>query len=342
MRKYHRLLVLLAISAFNLYPYNSKADPHRLLDYPVIFDRQVSGNVVSDNGSPLAGVNVVVKETTRGTVTDINGNFTINLPEMGGTLVFTSVGYLKKEVKVIDQKIIKVSLSQQNKALDEVVVIGYGTARKSDLTGSISSIKSDDLKKVQITSFDQALQGRAAGVQVTQLSGKPGAETSIRIRGTSSINAGNEPLYVIDGMLISSDGADLSTGVTRGPRISPLASINPNDIESIEILKDASATAIYGSRGANGVVLITTKRGHSGGASTSFDVYQGIQQISHKVDVLDAEQFANLVNDAKLNANATPIYVNPKNLGKVLIQISFTLRYRKEIIFILWYHTRFG
>ena len=316
MRKYHRLLVLLAISAFNLYPYNSKADPHRLLDYPVIFDRQVSGNVVSDNGSPLAGVNVVVKETTKGTVTDINGNFTINLPEMGGTLVFTSVGYLKKEVKVIDQKIIKVSLSQQNKALDEVVVIGYGTARKSDLTGSISSIKSDDLKKVQITSFDQALQGRAAGVQVTQLSGKPGAETSIRIRGTSSINAGNEPLYVIDGMLISSDGADLSTGVTRGPRISPLASINPNDIESIEILKDASATAIYGSRGANGVVLITTKRGHSGGASTSFDVYQGIQQISHKVDVLDAEQFANLVNDAKLNANATPIYVNPKNLGK--------------------------
>ncbi len=280
MRKYHRLLVLLAISAF------------------------------------MAGVNVVVKETTKGTVTDINGNFTINLPEMGGTLVFTSVGYLKKEVKVIDQKIIKVSLSQQNKALDEVVVIGYGTARKSDLTGSISSIKSDDLKKVQITSFDQALQGRAAGVQVTQLSGKPGAETSIRIRGTSSINAGNEPLYVIDGMLISSDGADLSTGVTRGPRISPLASINPNDIESIEILKDASATAIYGSRGANGVVLITTKRGHSGGASTSFDVYQGIQQISHKVDVLDAEQFANLVNDAKLNANATPIYVNPKNLGK--------------------------
>lgn len=316
MRKYQRLLVLLAISAFNLYPYNSKADPHRLLEYPVIFDMQVSGNVVSDNGSPLAGVNVVVKETTRGTVTDINGNFTINLPENGGTLVFTSVGYVKKEVKVIDQKIIKVSLSQQNKALDEVVVIGYGTARKSDLTGSVASIKADDLKKVQVTSFDQALQGRAAGVQVTQLSGKPGAETSIRIRGTSSINAGNEPLYVIDGMLISSDGADLSTGVTRGPRISPLASINPNDIESIEILKDASATAIYGSRGANGVVLITTKRGHAGGASTSFDVYHGIQQISHKVDVLDAEQFANLVNDAKLNANATPIYVNPKNLGK--------------------------
>ncbi|MEO6820261.1 MAG: TonB-dependent receptor, partial [Ginsengibacter sp.] len=164
--------------------------------------------------------------------------------------------------------------------------------------------------------FDQALQGRAAGVQVTQLSGKPGAETSIRIRGTSSINAGNEPLYVVDGMLISSDGADISTGVTRGPRIGALASINPNDIESIEILKDASATAIYGSRGANGVVLITTKRGRAGKGSVNFDSYYGLQEISHKVNVLDAEQFANLVNDAKLNANATPIYVNPKNLGK--------------------------
>lgn len=317
MKQYKRLLaVVAAVSAIYLCPYYSKAGPHKFFKYKIIADRQVTGKVTADNGSPLADVNVAVKGSITGTVTDTNGNFTISVPEQGGTLVFTSVGYGQKEVTVRNQKNINISLSQQNRELNEVVVIGYGTTKKSDLTGSVASVKSEDLRRTQVTSFDQALQGRAAGVQVTQLSGKPGAETSIRIRGTSSINAGNEPLYVIDGMLVSSDGGDISTGVTRGPRISPLSSINPGDIESIEILKDASATAIYGSRGANGVVLITTKRGRAGAGSVNFEMYYGVQQISHKVEVLDAEQFANLVNEAKLNANATPIYVNPKNLGK--------------------------
>lgn len=317
MKQYKRLLaVIAAVSAIQLSPYNVKADPHKFFKKQKLADRQVTGKVTADNGLPLADVSVVVKGTNTGTVTDANGNFSLNVPEQGATLIFTIVGYGEKEVVVSNQRSITVSLSQQNRELNEVVVIGYGTTRKSDLTGSVVSIKAEDLKRTQVTTFDQALQGRAAGVQVIQLSGKPGAETSIRIRGTSSINAGNEPLYVIDGMLVGSDGADLSTGVTRGPRISPLASINPNDIASIEILKDASATAIYGSRGANGVVLITTKRGRTGAGTVTFETYYGFQEISHKVEVLDAEQFANLVNESKLNSNATPLYVNPKNLGR--------------------------
>jgi TonB-linked SusC/RagA family outer membrane protein len=317
MKKYKRLLaVAAAMAAIHVCPYQSTAGVPANYHNRFIADRPITGKVTSDDGSPLADVNVQVKGTATGTRTDANGNFTVIVPDQGGTLVFTSVGYVQREVVVTNQASITVSLVQQNGELNEVVVIGYGTTRKSDLTGSVASIKAEDLKRTQVTTFDQALQGRAAGVQVTQLSGKPGAETSIRIRGTSSINAGNEPLYVIDGMLVSSDGSDISTGVTRGPRISPLSSINPNDIESIEILKDASATAIYGSRGANGVVLITTKRGRAGVGTVSFETYYGIQEISHKVDVLNAEQFANLVNEAKLNAGATPIYVNPKNLGK--------------------------
>jgi TonB-linked SusC/RagA family outer membrane protein len=317
MKQYKRLLaVVAAVSAINLCPYDIKANPRKFFRSFTVADKQISGKVSGENGSSLADVNVIVKGTNTGTVTDASGNFTIAVPEQGATLVFSLVGYGQREVSIRNQSVINVSLLQQNRELNEVVVIGYGTTRKSDLTGSVVSIKSEDLKRTQVTTFDQALQGRAAGVQVTQLSGKPGSETSIRIRGTSSINAGNEPLYVIDGMLVSSDGGDLSTGVTRGPRISPLSSINPGDIESIEILKDASATAIYGSRGANGVVLITTKRGRAGVGSVSFETYYGTQQISHKVEVLNAEQFANLVNEAKMNANATPVYVNPRNLGK--------------------------
>ncbi|MEP7141861.1 MAG: TonB-dependent receptor [Ferruginibacter sp.] len=317
MKQYQLLIAVLAVSAIHLLPYYCKAAPPGFSNHAIFADRQVTGKVTADNGSPLANVNVVVKGTAIGAITDANGNFAITMPDQGGVLVFTYVSYLQMEVAVgSNQKTINVSLSQKSTDLNEVVMIGYGSTKKSDLTGAVASIKADDLKRTQVTTFDQALQGRAAGVQVTQLSGKPGAETSIRIRGTSSINAGNEPLYVIDGMLVSSDGADISTGVTRGPRISALSSINPSDIESIEILKDASATAIYGSRGANGVVLITTKRGRAGVGTFNFEMYQGVQEISHKVEVLNADQFANLVNDAKLNANATPVYVNPKNLGK--------------------------
>lgn len=276
----------------------------------------VSGKVISNSGKPLSGVSITIQGTKKGIATNNAGEFTI-AAAANSVLEFSYVGYELKEVPINNLKENPtIVLTEENTQLNQVVVIGYGTVKKSDLTGSVVSVKAADLNASPVTSFDQALEGRAAGVQVTQQSGKPGAETSIRIRGTTSINAGNEPLYVVDGMLINSDAADMSTGVTLGPRISALASINPNDIESIEILKDASATAIYGSRGANGVVIITTKRGREGRNSISFDTYYSMQEIANKVEVLNAAEFADFVNDAKLNANATPVYVNPKNLGE--------------------------
>ena len=277
--------------------------------------KTISGTVTDAQGASLSGVSITVKGSNNGVTSGNNGEFTINAPS-AATLVFAHVGYKQQEVPVAGKTSLSITLEAGANELSQVVVIGYGTVRKSDLTGSVVSVKAEDLKAVPVTSFDQALQGRAAGVQVTQLSGKPGAETSIRIRGTTSINAGNEPLYVIDGMLVNSDAGDMSVGVTLGPRIGALSAINPNDIESIEILKDASATAIYGSRGANGVVIITTKRGKAGQGTVTFDNYYSQQQISNQVKVLNAAQYANFVNDAKINAGQTPVYVNPKNLGE--------------------------
>ncbi|MEP7319405.1 MAG: SusC/RagA family TonB-linked outer membrane protein, partial [Panacibacter sp.] len=278
--------------------------------------KKITGKITSQSGEGLSAASIQIKGITGGTVTNDNGGFTITVADNKAVLVISHVGYKTKEVPVKNQTSLVIILDEDKNELAQVVVIGYGAVKKSDLTGSVVSIKADELKAVPVTSFDQALQGRAAGVQVTQTSGKPGSEPSIRIRGTTSINAGNEPLYVIDGMLVSSDGGDMTTGVTLGPRIGALAAINPSDIESIEILKDASATAIYGSRGANGVVLITTKRGRSGTGTVTFDAYYGIQQVAHKLDLLNAADYANFVNEAKLNANATPVYVNPKNLGE--------------------------
>lgn len=280
-------------------------------------ERVIEGSVQASSGETLPGVSIVIKGTTNGTVTDANGSYRISVPGPEAILVFSYIGYTSQEMPVGDKTRIDVSLEPSLEQLEEVVVIGYGTVKKSDLTGSVSSVKSDELKAVPTTSFDQALQGRAAGVQVMQTSGAPGAEASIRIRGVSSIKAGNEPLYVIDGMLINSNTADVTAGggVGSAPRISPLAAINPNDIESIEILKDASATAIYGSRGTNGVILITTKHGKKGTASINFDSYVGFQQPTKTIDMLNASQFAELVNDARLNAGQLPEYVNPSNMG---------------------------
>ncbi|WP_190300434.1 SusC/RagA family TonB-linked outer membrane protein [Rufibacter hautae] len=279
-------------------------------------ERTIQGKVTSRDGNePLAGVSVTVKGTTNGTSTDAQGAFTLSVPDEEAVLVFSYIGFVSREIPVKNQSWVSVVLSPNYQELTQVVVIGYGTTTKSDLTGSVASVKSEELLATPTTSFEQALQGRAAGVQVTQTSGKPGAEASIRIRGTSSINAGNEPLYVIDGMLVSSDANDMSLGVNLGPRISALSTINPNDIESIEVLKDASATAIYGSRGTNGVVLITTKRGKFGTGTVTFDTYYGVQEVANKLEVLNAAQFADFVNEAKINANQTPIYNNPASLG---------------------------
>jgi TonB-linked SusC/RagA family outer membrane protein len=312
MKKYKHLSILLAVGFFITF---------FLCGCPALFGQAdnskiISGKITSASGDAIAGASVQLKNSSVGTSTNDKGEFSIPIQNEKSILIISNVGYKRQEVAVKNQSSLNIVLEEDNNQLSQVVVIGYGAVRKSDLTGSVASIKSEELKAVPVTSFDQAMQGRAAGVQVTQTSGKPGAEASIRIRGTSSINAGNEPLYVIDGLLVSSDGGDMTTGVTLGPRIGALAAINPSDIESIEILKDASATAIYGSRGANGVVLITTKRGKAGAGTVSLDAYYGQQEVANQLKVLTAAQFATLVNDAKLNANATPVYVNPKNLGK--------------------------
>jgi TonB-linked SusC/RagA family outer membrane protein len=283
--------------------------------HPPLQEKTITGKVISADNEILPGVSIVIKGTSAGTVTDANGNYTLNVSGPEATLIFSFIGFSQEEVVVGTQSVINITMTPSLETLSEVVVIGYGEVKKSDLTGSVSSIKAEELRAVPTTSFDQALQGRAAGVQVSQTSGQPGAEASIRIRGVSSISAANEPLYVIDGMLVNSSTADVTAGGGLGSRIGPLSAINPNDIESIEILKDASATAIYGSRGTNGVILITTKRGKKGTSTIDFESYFGVQEASKKLDLLNAQQFGELVNEAKVNSGQLPVYVNPANLG---------------------------
>ena len=261
---------------------------------------EISGVVKDINNEPLPGVSVVIKGTTQGTITDFDGKYSIPNVPGDAILSFSFVGMKAQEVAVNGQTTIDIVLIEETIGLEEVVAIGYGTVKKSDLTGSVASVKSEDLNQGAISSVDQAMQGRIAGVQVTQASNEPGGGLSIRVRGASSVNASNEPLYVIDGLPI-----DNSEGLSGGGTAqvsdnnnikNPLNALNPNDIQSIEILKDASATAIYGSRGANGVVLITTKTG-TRGIKFSYDGYAGIQSVAKKIDILDTEGYINIIND---------------------------------------------
>jgi len=248
----------------------------------------VKGTVTSD-GIPLIGVNVIVKNTSKGTISDFDGNYEISAGA-DDVLVFTFIGYLKKEVQVSNQSTINISLAEDLSKLDEVVVIGYGSSKRKDLTGSIVSLKSEDLDKVKPVSFEGALAAKAAGVQVITSEGGPGAGFKIRVRGGTSITANSDPLYVIDGFAFEGSPTSNSLGLGNSTT-SPLAAIDPSNIESIEILKDASATAIYGSRGANGVILITTKKGKKGRADLSFDVFTSFANISNKIDLLTAQEF---------------------------------------------------
>lgn len=251
-------------------------------------DVRVTGRVTSsDDGKGLPGVSVVVKGTARGTSTDAEGRYRLDAPNSQSVLVFSSVGYATREATVGNQTEINLTLQADVQSLGEVVVVGYGTQRRQDLTGSVASINEQTIKQTPLLSTDQALQGRSAGVQVTQTSGEPGAPISIRIRGGNSINAGNEPLFVVDGYPL-----------TPG---SSLNAINPSDIESIDVLKDASATAIYGSRGANGVVIVTTKRGKSGKPVVTLESYYGQQTLRRKIPLLNARQYAELLNEASVN-----------------------------------------
>lgn len=294
-------------------PVETKSTPVQETDNRQINLLNVSGTVrAGDTNEPLPGVNVSVKGTTQGVVTDAKGAFSINVPDPGtgpseAVLVFSFIGYRTQEMRVGNLATLSVVLTVDDRSLDEVVVVGYGTQRKSDLTGAVASISAAELKKVPLTSLDQGLQGRAPGVQVTQSTGQPGGGVSIRVRGGNSITGNNEPLYVIDGFPVFSD-ASASPGVNIGARTNPLAAINPNDIASIEILKDASATAIYGARGANGVVMITTKRGQSGKAKVDYEGYIGTQEVVRMLPLLNARQYAELINDARQNSNLTPFF----------------------------------
>ena len=218
----------------------------------------VTGNVMSE-GMPLPGASITIKGEKLGDVSDFDGNYKIEVSN-NTTLIFSYIGYKSKEVEVGIQATIDVILLPDVSSLDEIVVIGYGSVKRKDLTGSVATIKSEEIDKIKTTSFEGALASKISGVQVVSSEGGPDAGFKIRIRGGTSINASNDPLYVVDGFPISGEGISTSSGQGNSI-ISPLASLDPSNIESIDVLKDASATAIYGSRGANGVIIITTKKG---------------------------------------------------------------------------------
>lgn len=255
-------------------------------------DVNVSGKVTDAKTGGIPGVTITVKGTTKGTNTDVEGNYQISVAG-NATLTFSAIGYETKDVPVGNKSVIDVVLSEDIKALEEVVVVGYGTVKKKDATGAVSALGSKDFQKGIVTSPEQLMQGRVAGVQITQSSGEPGGGINVRIRGTSSVLGGNNPLFVIDGVPLSGDntssGGD-NQGVGRQPAKNPLNFLNPDDIASMDILKDASATAIYGSRGANGVVLITTKRG-KGKGTLDYGYSLGFSKITKKYDLLNAAEY---------------------------------------------------
>ena len=271
--------------------------------------KTITGKVTDENNQPLPGVTVLVKGTTIGTVTNTDGIYTLQNVPSDAVVVFSFVGMRSQEIDVENQTTINVSMAVDAIGLDEVVAIGYGVTKKSDLTGSIATVKAEDLENVKMQSIDQGLVGRAAGVQVISSSGLPGSAPAVRIRGTTSLQGANEPLYVIDGFPIYAGGGSGNSGSQAGSsNISGISNINPNDIASIEILKDASATAIYGARAANGVVLITTKSGTFGRDKISVTANYGLQNVTKKLDMMDAYNYALLQNEAVVNDGGVAIY----------------------------------
>ncbi|MBC8047617.1 MAG: TonB-dependent receptor [Fimbriimonadaceae bacterium] len=258
----------------------------------------VKGNIKSaEDNEPLIGVTILEEGTVNGTVTDIDGNYTISLPSPA-TLVFSFVGYEPQKIKVTASSVLNVILKQSQNILDDIVVVGYGTEIKTQVTGSISQVKAEDIELTPVSTVEQALQGKAAGVFIEANNGKVGAAMRIRIRGSSSINADNQPLFVVDGVAINTTYVNDGTYVY----LNPLNDIDFNDIESIDILKDASAAAIYGSRGANGVVIITTKRGKQGAAKITFDHQFGLSTPSRLREFMNGQQYVDYYTQAAINA----------------------------------------
>ena len=261
----------------------------------------VKGVVSDKDGLTLPGVNVIVKNTKTGLITDFDGNFQVDVPS-NGILVFSYIGFKTQEVSVNGKTTINVVLEESTTELDAVVVIGYGTQKKEDVNGAISSIKAKDIEDLKVVSAEQMLQGKLAGVAVSSSSGQPGSASSVRVRGITSLSGTNEPLYIIDGVPVSGDATGKSSSgrplgggdfTSRGDvTVSPLAMLNPNDIESVDVLKDASATAIYGSRGANGVILITTKSGKKGTGKIAYETYTSFIKNSKDLDVMNLQEYA--------------------------------------------------
>lgn len=243
----------------------------------------ISGVVTDERGETIIGATVVVKgEETTGTTTDMDGKFSLEVP-LRSVIVVSYMGFTPQEVRIFKRNLYDITLKEDNKVLDEVVVVGYGSVKKSDLTGAVTAISTARFKDQPVKRVENILQGRSAGVEVTAQSGMPGGGMKVRVRGTTSINTSNDPLYVIDGM-ISPSGLD---------------GLNPADIQSMEVLKDASSTAIYGSRGSNGVIIITTKQGTQGRAVVSFDASVGISKVRKQYELLNAYEYALALNDVR-------------------------------------------
>lgn len=251
---------------------------------------RLSGIVVDEKGEPVIGANVTIKGTTTGTITDLDGQFNLENITGKNTLLISYIGYLPQEIEVGNKRVFNVVLKEDTQKLEEVIVVGYGTQRKRDLTGAISSVKTEELPKANNVSVGQMLSGQVAGLKVMQTSAQPGGNIEFRVRGNASVNASNEPLIIIDG-IPSSGGAVEENSHYGGGKKSTLNSINPNDIASIEVLKDASSTAIYGARAANGVIIITTKRGKEGKATVTYDGSVSLQRFSEKWDVLSPKDY---------------------------------------------------
>lgn len=262
----------------------------------------LKGKVVDEKGEGIPSASVFMKGSTRGTVTEIDGTYTLSVPN-NATIVVSFTGFKTQEMNVNAQSVIDFTLKEDTQNLDEVIVIGYGTSTKLDNVGAISSIKSDAIKGVPVASFDAAIQGRAAGVQVVQSSGVPGSAVRIRIRGQASLSGNSEPLYIVDGVPITSGDFSKRDGPANSINGNALADLNPNDIESMDILKDAGAAAIYGSRAANGVVLITTKKGKAGKTVFDMGYYYGINQVTRKLPFINATEQLQLMDEAYRNSN---------------------------------------
>lgn len=272
---------------------------------------KINGHITtSPAGLPAGGATISVKNFPKKVFADSLGNFSINA-KAGDVLTVTMVGYLSKDIPVTDNRFLKIVLAVNNLNLEDVVVIGYGRTNRRDVTGSISSVSGNELRRTHPVTFDQALQGKVPGLVTQQISGQPGGAVSVQIRGISSFGGG-APMYVIDGIIIGGTA-------TQGAGTNPLAGINPSDIESIDVLKDASATAIYGSQATNGVIVITTKRGSIAPPSISFDLNSGLQQLPGKLPVMNLREYATFINERNTGIgwgfDNRPEFVNPQYLG---------------------------